>query len=663
MPKVSEATPKDGIAAKVSNAIPLRVQGIESSLNEMVLKDGREFALEIGGAILPTPTLTRTISGSSSLTLSIHDPDLDFLQSSLAATKLDAVVDGLWFRYVSAELDPPQISLTFEDREVAILREKKGPVSFYRKDMTRAEFVVHLVRTALPRAPIFCPQLHVVQPIETKRQAKKAKDEAVANRGKGFGDTKGLTMDGAPVSKSQIELGDTALRIADSVEAPFICRVAVIAALMAESSMGAAEPDNVLEALGEPDGAPIGTAEEEISGFLTGKPKWTGTTAIGYHKAHPTATFYQIAQAVQKSAFADGSNYAKFGDEARNWVETWGGGEFSLEGGSESVTEPYKFAVGANEDYWSAIKRLAKEVNWRAFFIAGRFFFIDEIELFRGMPRLAIDRDTPAIEKVTGSWTANRPGTDISITAYAGKWNVPPGAVVTLAEYGPFSIGFGDAPLKKGQKIGLSSNRKAKTGEGRARYLVESIESPLRDSDVSDLKQITIKLRKPTAPLPEPAASKRTRVKQGTVRETEGEGGGAPEQLEKMIAEIERIDAKHYPYSSPGSRGTPPPADGPYDCSGFVSRVLYVGGFLDGTLASEELSQAFESGPGEWVTVISKGPNGPTGHAFMRIRTPGGWRYAGTSGANPNGGAGWVPDSEYSSSYLAEFQRRHPNGF
>ena len=512
-----------------------------------------------------------------------------------------------------------------------------------------------------PRAPIFCPQLHVVQPIETKRQAKKAKDEAVENRGKGLGDAKGLTMDGAPVSRSQLELGDTALRIADSVDAPFICRVAVIAALMAESGMGAAEPGNVLEGLGEPEGAPIGTAEEEISGFLTGKPKWTGTTAIGYHKAHPSATFYQIAQAVQKSAFADGSNYAKFGDEARNWVETFGGGEFSLEGGSETVTEPYKFAVGANEDYWSAIKRLAKEVNWRAFFIAGRFFFIDEIELFRGMPRLAIDRDTPGIEKVTGSWSANRPGTDVSITAFAGKWSVPPGAVVTLAEYGPFSIGFGDGPLKKGQKVAISGGRKAKTGEGRARYLVESIEAPLRDSDVSSLKQITIKLRKPTAPLPEPAASTSTKVQRGTVREAD-EGGG-PEPIEKMIAEIDRIDAKDYIYSSPGSRGTPPPADGPYDCSGFVSRVLYVGGFVEGSLGSLELASIFEAGAGEWVTIISKGPNGPTGHAILRIRTPSGWRYAATSGANPNGGAGWVPDSEYSSSYLGLFQQRHPKGF
>jgi len=199
--------------------------------------------------------------------------------------------------------------------------------------------------------------------------------------------------------------------------------------------------------------------------------------------------------------------------EAREWVETFDG-----EGGTGDieVTEPYTFEVGKKENYWEAIKRLAQEVNWRAFFVAGRFFFISEDELIRSQVRLAIVREpgqaepeTPGIEDVDFDFNSNKAVTEVTVTAYAKQWGVPPGSVVTLKGYGPASLGFGDAPVKadsKGRKAGLSSNRNAKTGEGRGRYLVASIETPLRDTDDSTTRLLTIKLKKPTSPLPESQA-------------------------------------------------------------------------------------------------------------------------------------------------------------
>jgi hypothetical protein len=494
-----------------------RVQGLDSSLGDLTLHDGRKLALELGGSVQPTPTITRTIAGSSSITMGIRDDDLTFLDSALLAEKLEAQIDGLWFRYIGAELDPPLISLTFEDRDIARLREFKGPKKAYRAKTTRAEFVVSLIRKALPNIPVTCPQLHVKQPIKTEKQAKRAKTTATEERGKGLTDqTKGLKVKGVKASASQVELGDMALRIAESHNAPYIVMVALIAALIDENDMSG---PNVLQA--EPftaEGAST-PAADEISGFLVGKPKWTGETAIGYYKAHPSAKFYEIAQAVQASGAGEGSagkaNYGQFGTEAREWVDAFGGGE--AEGGSTSttVTEPYIFEVHKNEDYWTAIKRLAKEVNWRAFFSAHRFFFIDEIELFRGMVRLAIERDTPGVEKVGFRFGLNRPATEVTVTALANRWTPPPGSVVTIGGYGPASLGSGDAPVKanaKGQKQGVGGAQVAATGEGHGRYLVESIEAPLRDSDVSDLKLVTVKLFKPTAPLPEPAAKTKTKT-------------------------------------------------------------------------------------------------------------------------------------------------------
>lgn len=534
-----------------------RVQGIDSSLDDLVLRDGRQFAVEVGTAITPTPTITRTIDGSSSVKFSIRDHDLDFLDAEMLSQKLDAQIDGLWFRYMGADLDGPQIGITLQDREIAILSEFTEPVSVYREPKngpktTRAEFIVGLVRKALPHIPIYCPRLHDIQPIKTERQGKKAQDDAKANRAKGIGDTKGLTVKGKKATPSQIEVGERAARTIASRKAPFRVGVATFAALIVESELGALS-SNYMQMTGTTKSgskySPT-VVEEAVTGFLTGYLDGE-EGAIEYFRSHPDAEPHQIAQAVQKSGAGEGTdgaaNYGPWTAEARAWVEAFEGGEFSAEGASRTVEEPFKFEVcteagGQKEDkdWWEGIKREAKAVNWRAFFVAGRFFYIDEIELFRGMVRWAIDRETPGIQKVKGSWRANRPATEITIEAFASHWKVPPGGVVTLADYGPFSIGFGDAPLRKGQ-VGISSNRNAGTGEGRARYLLETIEAPLRDSDVSDLKLVTAKLRKPTAPLPEPAAKTKTlSTKSGGVGFSGGSGEmgvleGTPEDIVNQV--------------------------------------------------------------------------------------------------------------------------------
>lgn len=504
-----------------------RVQGTDSRLTELVLHDGRKLAMEIGGGILPTPSLTRTIDGASSISLQVYDPDLSFLRTSLLSETWDAKIDGLWFRYIGTKKSGKNLTLTLEDRDVALMRTLAGPKSVFahrgqKNETTRAEFVKLLVEEAAPKLTFICPQLHRQQPIKKVRnaaQAKAAQNEAKENRGKGIGDAKHLTVGGASASPAQKELGETAIRIADAETDDFKVKVSLIAALMTESSMGAASPGNVLQAL-EPY-TKVRSAEEEISGYLTGDPTWTGVTAIDYSKAHPDATYYEIAQAVQKSGVGESTkgagNYGKFGDEARAWVEAFSGE--TGEEGTETVKEPRTFEVGKEENYWEAIQRLAKEVNWRAFIVAGRFYFMPETELLQGMVRLAIEAPskknplgTRGIENVDFDFNVNKKVTEVTVTALAAQWKPPPGAVVTLAGYGPASLGFGDGAVKKdkkGQKAGISSNRNAATGEGRARYIVASIFSPLTED--SDARLVTVKLKKATRPLPEPAAKTKTK--------------------------------------------------------------------------------------------------------------------------------------------------------
>jgi hypothetical protein len=665
---------KQGVGAAIAVETG-RVQGLESSIHDLTLRDGRGVTTLIGGNVVGTPQLTRSIEGSSSIELQIYDPELRWLEQSLASQKWDCEIDGLWFRYIGTTKSGAMMTLKFEDREVALLRELFGPVTRYAhrgqpNELTLAEFICGLVEQIHPTVPIVCPQLEEQRPIKTDRQAKKAAKEAPAKRAPGIGDTKGLKVKGQAPIAHQTELLNMALNIANSRPCPLVCKVAVVAALIDETDAGEAGGGNVLQALGS-GGAKIRPASEEISGFLFGDPEWTGVSAVGYHNANPQAGPAEIATNVQRNR--DGaSSYEPFVAEARAWVEAHGGGtEGELEAGATEQKLPRAFEVkakggknGGPEDYWEAIQRYAKAVNWRAFFCAGVFYYISEDELARGAVRLAIRREpgqrkpvNQAVEDVDFDANANKSLNECTVTAFAEGWGVPPGAVSTVAGYGPASLGPGDAPPKEKQKEAIASAVKASTHEGKGRYLVAKITLPLVGDPAA--RKATISLRKPTRPLPEAASET------ASASASAGTGAGSmPPGIAAAIEEADHIDAQKYPYESPGARGTPPPARGPYDCSGVTCRILYVAcGEPGTTLASEELSKFGEPGEGEWLTIYAHGPNGPTGHALSHIKKADGtWWFFGTSESNPGGGAGWIPESEYDAGYLAQFSKRHPKG-
>jgi len=538
---------KKGVGAAIAVETG-RVQGLESSIHDLTLRDGSGVTALVGGSIVGTPMLTRSTEGSSLIELQIYDPELRWLEASLASQTWDCELDGLWFRYVGTTKSGAMMTLKFEDREIALLRESLGPLKRYAhrgqpNELTLAEFICGLVEEVLPRAPIVCPQLEEQQPIKTERQAKKAAKEAGAKRGKGVGDTKGLKVKGQTPTAHQTEVLETALRIAASEPCPFVCKVAVVAALIDETDAGAVDGGNVLEAL-EPY-TRIRPTAEEISGFLFGEPEWTGVTAVGYHKAHPEATFYEIAQAVQKSGAGESTNgagnYGLFGDEARAWVEAFDGGPGESSGSVEH-TKPRSFEVkakggerGGPEDFWAAIQRYAKAVNWRAFFCAGVFYYISEDELARGAVRLAIRREpghrTPvndAIEDVDFDANSRKPVSECTVTALTAAssegrgWGVPPGAVATVAGYGPASLGPGDPPAKEKQKEAISSAVKASTHEGKGRYIAAKIAVPLLGHPAARKVQVT--LRKATRPLPEAANETKTVANPTGSRSLAGEG-------------------------------------------------------------------------------------------------------------------------------------------
>lgn len=148
-----------------------------------------------------------------------------------------------------------------------------------------------------------------------------AKDFLAKMKPKGVGGSMGA-IDLSGISGS---VASQAAQIVKRAGSPFRSTLALFEALWAESSMGSASPGNVLQAL-EPF-TKIRPAAEEISGFLTGHPTWTGTAAIPLARSTALPA-NAIAQLVQKSGVGEGNegraNYLKAKDLAMGTMRQFG---------------------------------------------------------------------------------------------------------------------------------------------------------------------------------------------------------------------------------------------------------------------------------------------------------------------------------------------------
>lgn len=108
---------------------------------------------------------------------------------------------------------------------------------------------------------------------------------------------------------------------------------------------------------------------------------------------------------------------------------------------------------------------------------------------------------------------------------------------------------------------------------------------------------------------------------------------GGPRSLQAVIKAANRIDALKLPYVWGGGHGsTPAPANGPFDCSSAISRVLQESGWSVPTSVSGTMAGWGQPGRGP-VTIMAN-PE----HVYGIF----GGRAWGTSGENPDGGAGWI---------------------
>jgi hypothetical protein len=569
----------------------------------------------------------RTISGASTIVLTVDDPDGWLRTSGLYVPtpghRTDLHLDDLWFRSCALSKSGSIYKWTFEARGPALLRLHKQPRSVSRAHSTLAQFLKGLVG-AEPSIGFVATELTVKQPIAKRSQAE---TQSVRDQGlqKGIGYGSGVTVKGQKANKAQIDLLNRSLAAAESHGA--VNDRAAIALIIAE--IDESEVQNY-EHFTEGSGDSLGVLQYRVSIF--GRAKATdvefcvadfltkGATgaggAIKLSLQHPDWTPAQIASANQGNE-AGPSVYAPYEAEAHKILQAYGGTTPGpgADGGNATYVKQFRYGVGEpigprHEDYWACGVRYAEPVGWNWFELENNIFWMSDYDLIRSRPRMTIDENSPGVDSIDFDLDTSAKKPDIvTVTCRAENWAAPPGSVVALSQdMGPSVAGA--------WKVAEAS--KASLG----------------------LLNATITLTRPTAPKPEPSSSIIVRPG-GSAGEDQG---GLPPQsaVMKGLEKAKWAAAQKFPYIFGGGHrtdGTFGPSDAAgayhgqvgYDCSGLVCDILHSAGLIDHVTDVGGLTKWGEAGKGKYMTVWVQGPDEhtfiefdlPTGIVFYEAHHPG----------------------------------------
>jgi hypothetical protein len=454
-----------------------RVAALEDDLTLDALRlNGAALNARIA-SMVTAADLERTIDGASTLTLTVFDPDRRLLRSGIFGDVIDVELDGLWFRLVKVSKAGDTLTLTFEDRIVSMLRDRDSYRKARRGTVTRAEFALSLVREIQPAIDFISPDLHVKQTTIVDSTTRKARDK---NRERGIADdvTLKIGWNGSRnATRSQRDMMERVLSLAFKLRAGPRATKALVEACIVESSFqdlpgGDASSVGLLQLLDLHYGGSVSQRRDVtkiVTDFL--KVGFTGRGgAIDLARTNPGWSAGTVAQAVQGSAY--GSRYDDVGDQADAVIAAWGG---VTSGGSITTAKKYEFTRGSpgkREDTWTAIRRLAAEVNWRCFVVGDAVYFIGDDDLFASRARFTLREDLGGVGDVSFDYDYGKKVAEATVTCRASRWIAPPGTVVILDD-----LGMADG-----------------------RWLVGSIRRSLFD------RQTEISLVKPMTPKPEPSA-------------------------------------------------------------------------------------------------------------------------------------------------------------
>jgi hypothetical protein len=490
------------------------IKGLGSGVANLRVANSR-ISADISNAIHGDVTIRRTIEGASELSLTVSDPHGRIMKSSLVNEASRLSIDDLRFALVKVAKSGQDLSLSAEDHLVYRLRQKKGPKKAYRDKVTRAQFAKSLVREVGADIGFYSPELNKVQPIAdgkepgrtvTSRKVDEDREEGIPRN------AKGLTVQGAPASRTQIKVGDELIREAMKYKPPHRALVSLVSAAIVESVMGTRGMVTPVDhdSIGILQGRLMFNSRNDLLSIPYNvrrffvKP-WTGGSKGAIALAKEGKSVIEICETVQGNDRTYSYRYGKWAGEANNWVKAYQGGSVDSTERTVSVTKRYAFEVKKKEDYWTALKRLAEEVNWRCFVVGNRVFFIAEPTLLRSRRRMLLGENPPGVDTIDWEVDSGKRSHTATVTGRITNWAAPPGTVVTLSEaHGPAA----------------------------GRWIVSSIEGTLNNTEVS------ISLKRPSKPLPEPASETTTKTVGGRRPRQAGAGRGGADKMVKWLRAV-----------------------------------------------------------------------------------------------------------------------------
>lgn len=599
-------TAVDRISYPIVSAAP--VQGDDaiarSSVLDRLILNGKKFTAELHNAVQDV-RLLQTIEGASTLTISVFDDKMEFLNSPILHANATLEIDEYKFALIQVSYSGMVTTLTFEDYEVNTLRKFKKPRKFSRSKYTRAQAARAMVKEA-KSVEFFSPEINVRQPIAGSND-RIADKERQANRDPGFARNEKFTVKGKQADRSQRRNLERALDVGYSRDMPRRVMLSLIMAIIQEST-----------ARNLPGG------DRDSVGILQQRASWGSRKnrmniewavgrylngAIQEYRANSSIGPGALAQAVQKSAHPDA--YDQWRSEANKILAAYYDDDASASTSTADRTrntKKFEFTRGApggsrGEDTWTCLNRLAEEVQWRCFMFKRRVMFASEPYLFRSAPVAVIDKDTDGVQSISFDWDVGQKVAEASVIANINRWNAVPGSTIKLDKVGPAT----------------------------GRWLIAEIEGSLFSVNR------TVTVRKPRPKLPEPAGEAVSTGSQSGESTTEG---GLPSAIQRAYDKAKSIHKKRYPYVWGGGHSS---FAGPYDCSGAVSAVLHAAGKLDRPQTTAGLKSFGVAGQGKYMTIWVKHDGSNNDHVWIEFKVDGAEHFGTGRWGTNTAGAGFKP--------------------
>jgi hypothetical protein len=408
-------------------------------------------------------TVARTIDGASTLTVTLRDRERSIWRNPAAIVgQVDTQIDGLWFRLKGYDKQGDDLTLTFEDREVALLRDYPKPFAKNRfisrptSVTNRLKFAKWLVDEVKDIAggirfvtPDSFPALLQDNTLPVDKTAAKHA------RGYGFAPGSSITVKGKAASPAQRDVIDRVLQVGMSLEARRKVLVTAIMVITQESSAtnlagGDRDSKGVFQQRPSQGWPASGVVEIDAVAFFQ--------PAISDYKKNPGIQDWQLGQDVQLSA--NGQLYAQWKTEAERTVDQWGAtSDQTAYRGSTTTDKSHQFTRGTmtgaaggktftREDNWACLQRLASEVNWRCFCVSGTVYFMPDLDLLASQPQMTLSEASEGVDSIDGSGDEGRQSIrkghrvqqlnqQASIPCRIGRWAAAPGACVELTDCGP----------------------------------------------------------------------------------------------------------------------------------------------------------------------------------------------------------------------------------